>query len=238
MITIAICDSEESSRNQLREYCRRLERELHLPMTTQEYSTGGELLAHMSPGVDIILLEGELSDMSGMEAARRIRENNTSVMLIFVTALLSCAVESYQVQAANFLPKPVSWEQVFQALAGAIQCLEQCRGDHVTFRTPNQWVRIPVRSILYVESARNKAVIHTVISRYELYISMKEVEARLDPECFFRCHTGYIVNLTDVVRVDGSTAMMIDGSVVDVSRYRKKEFLDRLTHLAGERLNH
>ncbi len=236
MINIAICDSDESSRGQLLEACRRLERELHLPVSVQSYPDGEELLAHMSPTVDIVLLDAQLAGISGMETARRIRANNTSVMLVFVTADLSSAPESYQVQAANFLPKPVDGERVFQALTEAIQTLERTREDHVTLRTPTQWVRLPMHSILYVESARNKAIIHTVLTQYELYISMKEIEARLDPERFFRCHSGYIINLSNIVRVDGLTAMTIDGSLGDVSKHRKKEFLERFARFAGEEL--
>ena len=188
----------------------------------------------MAPNVDIILMEEQLSGMSGMETARKIRANNTAVMLIFVTAQLSCAVESYRVRAADFIPKPFSYRDLAQSLTGAVQQLEKDRGEHVTFRTPTQWVRLPMHSILYVESARNKAVIHTVVSRYELYITMKEVESRLDPERFFRCHSGYIINLTNVVQVNGLCAVTIDGSVVDISKHRKKEFLERFARLTGE----
>lgn len=236
MITIAICDSEESSRNQLQAYCRRLRDELHLPIASRAYASGEDLLAQMSPNVDIVLLESQLAGMSGMETARRIRANNTAVMLIFITAQLSCAVESYRIQATDFIPKPASYREVSQALTEAIQKLEKDRGDYVTFRTPAQWVRLPMHSILYVESARNKAVIHTVLTQYELYISMKEVEARLDPERFFRCHSGYIINLSNIVRVDGFTAMTIDGALVDISKHRKKEFLERFARFTGEEM--
>lgn len=236
MITIAICDSDEASRSQLEESCLRLREEIHLPLITQSYATGEDLLSHMSPQVDIILLEEQLSGMSGMETARRIRSNNTAVLLIFVTARLSCAVESYRVQAMDFIPKPASYRDLAQSLTAAIQKLEKDRGEHITLRTTTQWVRLPMHSILYVESARNKAVIHTVVSRYELYASMKEVEERLDPRRFFRCHSGYIINLSNVVRVNGLTAMLIDGSVVNISKYRKKEFLERFSELSGEEL--
>ncbi len=236
MITIAVCDSDEGARNQLQEACRRLREELHLPITSQAYSSGEELLTHMSPAVDIVLLEEQLSGMSGMETARRIRANNTAVMLIFVTAQLSAAVESYRVQATDFIPKPASYREIAQSLTEAVQKLERDRGDRVTFHTPREWVRLPMHSILYVESARNKAVVHTVVNRYELYITMKEIETQLDPARFFRCHSGYVINLTNVVQVNGLGAMLIDGAVVPISKYRKKEFLERFTKLMGSEI--
>ena len=236
MITIAICDSDMNSRDQLQQYCQRIEAELHLPINCKIYATGEELLACMSPDIDIVLLEAQLSDMNGIEVARRIRANNASVLLIFVTAQVSAAVESYRVQAADFVLKPASYEAILRAFSAVVHKLEHNREEHVMFRTATQWVRLPINSILYIESARNKAVIHTVISTYEMYITMKEVENQLNSSRFFRCHSGYIINLSNVVSVNGLNAVMIDGAVISISKYRRKEFMERIAPVTDETL--
>ena len=190
----------------------------------------------MAPDVDIVMLDAQLSDMSGMDVARQIRTNNASVQLIFVTAQVSAAVESYRVQAANFILKPALYEDILHAFSAMVHKLEHNREEHVMFRSTTQWVRLPINSILYIESARNKAVIHTVISTYELYITMKEVEVQLNSSRFFRCHSGYIVNLNNVVSVNGLNAVMIDGAVISISKYRRKEFMDRIAPVTDETL--
>jgi len=236
MITIAICDSDMNSRAMLQQYCQRIEVELHLPINCKVFGTGEELLTYLSPDVDIILLEAQLSDMSGIDVAKRIRTNNASVQLIFVTAQVAAAVDSYRVQAADFILKPASYEAVLHAFSAMVHKLEHNREEHVMFRSATQWVRLPINSILYIESARNKAVIHTVISTYELYITMKEVETQLNSSRFFRCHSGYIVNLTNVVSVNGLNAVMIDGAVISISKYRRKEFMERIAPVTDEML--
>ncbi len=228
MITIAICDSDMNSRAQLQQYCQRIEAELHLPINCKVYNTGEELLNMISPDIDIVILEAQLSDMSGLEVAHRIRANNASVQLIFVTTQIEAAVESYRVQAADFILKPVEYESILHAFSAMVHKLEHNQEEHVVFRTATQWVRLPINSILYVESARNKAVIHTVISTYEMYITMKEVENQLDSARFFRCHSGYIVNMSNVVSVNGLNAVMIDGAVISISKYRRREFMERI----------
>ena len=236
MITIAICDSDSKSREQLQQYCQRIEAELHLPIKCNVYGTGEELLTYISPDVDIVMLDAQLTDMSGMDVARQIRTNNASVQMIFVTAQVSAAVESYRVQAADFILKPAEYESILHAFSALIHKLEHNREEHVMFRSATQWVRLPINSILYVESARNKAVIHTVISTYELYITMKEVETQLNSSRFFRCHSGYIVNLNNVVSINGLNAVMVDGAVISISKYRRKEFMERIAPVTDEML--
>lgn len=236
MINIAICDSDLKSRVELQQYCQRIEAELHLPINCKIFETGEGLLNYMSPDVDIILLDAQLADMDGMEVARRIRANNASVQLIFVTAQVAAAVDSYRVQAADFILKPASYEAILHAFSAMVHKLDHNKEEHVMFRSATQWVRLPINSILYVESARNKAVIHTVISTYELYITMKEVETQLNSNRFFRCHSGYIVNLNNVVSVNGLNAVMIDGAVISISKYRRKEFMERIAPVSDEML--
>ena len=234
MIQIAICDSDRHSRQQLQEYCQRIEAELHLPINCKVYETGEALLSQMTPDVDIVFLDAKLSDSDGIQVAKQIRASNASVLLIFVTEHLAAAVDSYRVQAADFIPKPASYEDILHSFSAVVHRLEHNREEHVIFRTATQWVRIPINSILYIESARNKAVIHTVISTYDMYITMKEVETQLNSSNFFRCHSGFIVNLNNVVSVNGLNAVMIDGAVISISKYRKKEFMEKLVPVTEE----
>ena len=238
MISVAICDSDAKGRNELLHSCELLAQQwLHLPIVCQVWHSGEELLEGLSPTVDIILMETRLSGMDGLETARRIRENNTAVQIIFVTGQLDYAAQAFEVQAADFIPRPMDIQRFGWALTTVIQRLERERGDYVTFRAaPNRWVRIPMHSILYAESGRNKAILHTVRSTYELYASMKDVEETLDPARFFRCHSSYIINLTNIVQVSGLDAMSIDGTVVRVSKARRKEFMERLKAVSGKGL--
>lgn len=238
MISVAICDSEEKGRAELLRSCELAQERLHLPIACQTWETGEALLEQMSPTVDIILMDTRLSGMDGLETARRIRESNLAVQIIFVTDHLSDALAAFEVQAADFIPRPMDIQRFGWSLTAVIQRLERERGDYVTFHTgPSRWVRIPMHSILFVESGRNKAILHTVKSTYELYASMKDVEETLDPERFFRCHASYIINLTNIVQVNGQEVMLIDGSVVSVSKARRKEFLERLRKVSGKVLS-
>lgn len=235
MISVAICDSQESGRKELRQACELAQQRLHLPIACQAWNSGEELLEHLSPTVDIILMETRLSGMDGLETARRIRETNTVAQIIFVTDRLADAAEAFEVQAADFIPRPMDLQRFGWALTTVIQKLEREREDYVTFHaTPNRWVRIPMHSILYAESGRNKAILHTVKNSYELYASMRDVEELLDGTRFFRCHSGYIINLTNIVQVSGLDVMLIDGSVVRISKARRKECMERLRQVSGK----
>lgn len=234
MITVAICDSEEKNRAELLWGCAKAQERLHLPICCRSFSTGQALLDGLTPAVDIILMNTRLADMNGLETARELRKLNTAVALIFVTEHLTDAVGAFEVQAADFIPRPMDIQRFGWSLTTVLQRLERERGDYVTFHTsPARWVRIPMHSILYVESGRNKAILHTVRDTYELYASMKDVEESLDPERFFRCHSGYIVNLSNIVQVNALDAMLIDGTMVSISKARRHDFMERLKQVSG-----
>lgn len=234
MITVAICDSEEKNRAELLWGCAKAQERLHLPICCQSFSTGQALLEGLTSTVDIILMNTRLEDMSGLEAARRLREYDPAVALIFVSEHLTDAVEAFEVRADDFIPRPMDIQRFGWSITTVLQRLERERGDYVTFHTsPGHWVRIPMHSILYVESGRNKAILHTVRETYELYASMKDVEEALDPKRFFRCHTSYIVNLSNIVQVNALDAMLIDGAVISVSKARRHDFMERIKQISG-----
>lgn len=75
------------------------------------YRTAEELLTDWSETIDIVLLDIQMENLNGMDTARRIRELNSTVIIMFITNMLSYAIEGYQVHASHFIPKPISYAQ-------------------------------------------------------------------------------------------------------------------------------
>lgn len=236
MITIAICDDEEIIRTQLKSFCLRFMREQNIPIRTDVYSSAEDLLSNWSEEIDIVLLDIQMDKLNGMDAAHKIRDLSSSVTIIFITNMLSYAVEGYKVHASHFIPKPISYDQFQEVLSQSIHALEKQRHNYLFLHTTTEWTRIPMNQILYVESARNKVIIHTACEQHEIYTTMQEIEQQLDSGYFFRSHSGYLLNLLAISKINGLTATMSNGDTVWISKYRKKEFIERFTNVLGDQL--
>ena len=101
----------------------------------ETFADGEELVRQGTAGLDIVLLDIQMQRMDGMTAARRIREMDSRVVLIFVTGMVAYAVQGYRVDALDFLVKPVEYPLLQSALDRAAARLEQAAPHYINVRT-------------------------------------------------------------------------------------------------------
>jgi DNA-binding LytR/AlgR family response regulator len=95
--------------------------------------------------------------------------------------------------------------------------------------------RLDIADVLYLESAKHNVLIHTLDSDYTVATSLKAMEGELEGEDFFRCNSGYLVNLRHVTGVEGNDCRIRGGVRLQISRPRKKDFLAALAAYIGTR---
>ncbi len=170
--------------------------------------------------LDLVFLDIDMPGVDGMRLAESF-EDETHPLVIFVTAYEEFAVDAFEIEAVDYLLKPVRLGR----LQGAVERARQRLGmphetDEVTFETPDDQStrrteplsRISVRhdgayrvldveDILYFEAVDGDVWTETLQTRYATDFSLKFLEARLDDEEFFRCHRSYIVRLEAITRI-------------------------------------
>lgn len=188
-------------------------------------------LSRYAPGADVVFMDIDMPDMTGMEAAKHLRERDSLVPLVFVTALSSFAVEGYSVGAADYLVKPYPYDALVFSLDRLFRRTAHC--GEVTVRNMNGSVRIPVDSINYVEINKHRLLYHTDSGIVDVWGSMKTAEAQLPAGLFARCGVSYLVNLRRVERIAGDE-VTVGGDVIVISRAKKKSFMAALNaYIAG-----
>lgn len=166
-------------------------------------------------GYDMLLLDIEMGDMDGVSLAKKLRKDNETLQIIFVTGYSDYISEGYEVAALHYLLKPVKEEKLFDVLDRAS---DRLRKDErvLDIRTPGELVRIPLRQIRYVDVQLNYITVH---AKTDVTVKMPlgELEKMLD-ERFYRAGRSLIVNLTCIARVTKADIDLSDGTRLPLPR--------------------
>lgn len=235
MIRIAIAEDIEFERDALLKCLRRYEQERSVTFEYAVFENGEDLLRDYGGGFDILLLDVAMPKVDGLTAARRIRRQDEKVLILFITSMVQYAVQGYSVDALDFIVKPVGYMGLKLRLDRALSRIAQSAPRKIEVRSANGVCSVPVNDIRYVETYNHKIIIHTDGAQYLTDMPMKRIEAALAGLPFFRCHTSYLVNLRFVDRIQGND-IEVDGHLLAVSRYRRRELMNAFTAYLGENL--
>ena len=220
MLQIAVCDP---SRTHRAAFCAALER---LFFDTTEYafscfSSGEELLSVRTGGAffQLVFLEIHLGgSLSGLETAARLRCLFPETDLIFLTDAAEYLTEGYRYHAFDFLVKPVSLARLQDVVGRYLEERRQRPADFLNVRIQRCTVQLPLAQIYYLESQRRKIVAHMWESNVEFYDRLDHLEELLAPSGFLRCHQSYLLNPRYIRQLNGTCAVLADGSRLPVSR--------------------
>ena len=234
MLRIALCDDEENARDALRIQLEKLMDELEDEIV-YEFSNGRTcinwLTAH--PGeVDLLFLDVEMGKENGMDAAKKIRTVNRDLLIVFATGYTDYVFDGYQVNALDFLVKPVSPEKLKEVLLRAKELLTTPTDRFFVLKNADGAYRLPWDDILYFYSDRRYIHLVTVIKTYTFYGKLNDIEKQVRNN-FVRIHQRYLVNSDNVTFVGGDF-VTVDNPACEklpVSRAYKKEASEKLARV-------
>lgn len=184
-------------------------------------------LQNYKPVYDIVFMDIGLPGMNGFEAAKKLRETDGSVLLIFVTNMSQFAVSGYEVGAFDFIVKPIKYGAIKLKLTRALQKLDSRDDKKITVPSTDGMRVVSVSTIRYVEVMNHDIVYHTTQGDIKSYGSLKKAEAVLPADTFTRCNSCYLVNLKYVTGIKEFTAF-VGGDEISISHSKKKDFLDAI----------
>lgn len=232
-IRIGVVEDDPASCQLVVDYLNRYQSEHGEEFVVSVFDDGATLVDHYAPIYDILLLDIEMKRMDGMEAARRVRERDDSVVIVFITAAPQYAISGYEVRALSYLLKPVPWFAFSQEMKRSIDAVRRNTDESLLVETGSKQLRVELAEIVYIESIRHTIVIHTLGGKLSITGTLKELEARLAGSDFFRSNSCYLVNLRYVVAVEDQDCVLSTGERLRISRPRKKAFLAALADYMG-----
>lgn len=233
MIRIAVVEDEQIYRDQITEYLQRYEKESGEKLQICVYRDGDGILSVYRAQFDIILMDIQMKFVDGMTAAQEIRRQDREVILIFITNMTQYAIQGYQVDAMDYILKPVSYFSFSQKIAKAADRLHRRRTRYITVQVKGGVARIAASDIFYVESEGHMLVYHTKNGTITSPGTMKSAGEMLEGCHFSRGNKGYLINLEYVEGVQDKCAQ-VNGELLLLSRQGMKTFMQDLTRYWGE----
>ena len=178
--------------------------------------------------MDALFLDIQIpGEMSGLAAAKQIRNTNESLPIVFITSYRQYAEEGYTVNAMRYLHKPITEEAITDCmnLIWRRWCLQN--GDCVVLDLPTQILRLPIQSILYTEVIGHTCYVQVTdrIEAYQFRQSMNYIQQRLSSKIFVQCHRSYLVNLMYIRQITKNSLVMSDGKEIQIGRKYKEVLL-------------
>ncbi|MDU1905196.1 MAG: LytTR family DNA-binding domain-containing protein [Dysgonomonas sp.] len=179
--------------------------------------------------VDLIFLDIEMPEISGLEFARTIPENT---LIIFTTAYSEYGADSYEVDAVDYLVKPIEPERFQKAVDKAIlyiSLLENAESeeiepdnDFIFVKSERRYFKVYYSDILYIEGLKNYVIIHTEKRKIMTKIYLRTIDELLPAKIFFRINKSYIVNLKRIDSFDNNDVFIGKYEIAIGNAYREE----------------
>ncbi len=224
MIRIAIVEDEEKYRELFSSYIRRYAEEHRQEIAVTCFQDGLMITEDYKPQWDIILLDIQMKHQDGMSAARIIREHDPDVVLMFITTLAQYAIQGYEVDAADYVLKPVEYGKFAFRFERLLRRLPDRSDTWLLLQAEDGQDKVPVTAIDYIKVEHHDLQVYVGDKCYHQRRSISSMEAELPEGMFYRCDNAVLVRLSAVTHI-GRDSVEVAGTVLPVSRSRRKGFL-------------
>lgn len=234
LLQVAVCEDTASDAAQLVEYIENS----GFSSRIHSFKSGESFLASFKSGCfDIIFMDIYISGEkdTGLEIAKKIRQSDKFVILVFTTSSLAHTLESYRLNAIKYLEKPLSAKDVSDSLEIAL-LKQKTRKTFSLAIAGGAIIELLLDDILFFEHLNHVVMVHTATSgiiKSSQSARLDDIEKRLPLPPFYRSHRSFIVNLNYVQKIDIPTHSftMVNGSRADINQKKKLRECEEILQL-------
>ncbi len=227
MLSIAVCDDEVIECCNMAKRIKEIMEEMKIPCIIHQFRSGGELLQTLE-NFDIVFLDIIMQDLDGMKTAQIFREKSSNKILIFVSSSREYVFEAYDVEAFQYLLKPVDGRKLKNVLQKAVHKTESRSQEFIIVSRERQRKKLFLDDIYYFEIKGRTIDVHGPEDIFTYYEQIGELENKLRDKGFFRCHKSYLVNLKYVDRYNRQEVILENGEKIVIAKRRYDEFVQEV----------
>ena len=233
---IAVVDDSPRDLQLIKGYVERYFKENGGDYQVRTFENGLDFLDEEKLSFDIVFLDVEMPHLNGIETARNFRKRDKMAVLVFITNMAQYAIHGYEVDAIEYMVKPVEYYNFSDKMEKALRFVKRDQEKTLLLHGQEVTARIPVSGIYYMEKERNYILFHTKEGNFRERGSMGEMEEKLAGSGFSRCITGCLVNLRYISKMS-KDAVWVGNRCLPISRSQRKQFAkDFADFLGGEQV--
>lgn len=232
MVRICIVDDEKDCSDRLESFIARYFSAHGGAFEVAVFRDGAELVKRYMPVYDIIYLDIEMPGLDGMSTAARIREQDGNTVIIFLTRLGQFAINGYEVNAFDYIVKPLDYNSFEIKFSRALRAARQKEDYKVEIITAREHIWMSSSQICRIEVDKHELTYYTTGGTYSMRGSLGEAEKKLRPYGFRPCSRYCLVNMRYVKGIY-DWYILVNGEKVEVSRSRRRQMLEELVGYFG-----
>lgn len=181
---------------------------------------------------DLFLLDIFMKEVNGIDVAKSIRLTNDSAGIIFITSSEQYVFSGYEVQALQYLLKPINSKALSSAIMFDLK--RRYENKYFVFKTRGIAQKVPFDDIEYMESTLKSTKMVTKQGVYEIYEKISNIEEILPKLNFCRCHRGFIINFRQVSKISAQSIITISGTLIPIGKTYAKVTNSAFLNYIGE----
>lgn len=224
-----IVDDEPIARKGIRALIARVP-ELELVETFNNATSAADYLTDHS--VELIFLDIQMPGVTGIEFARNVPKDT---LIIFTTAYTEFALDSYEVDAVDYLVKPIEFERFRKAvhkafnyhsllLNGEKEAIEQGEDDYLFVKSERRYFKVNFEDILFIEGLKDYVILQLADQRMITKTSLKAIYEQIPQPMFFRINKSYIINTRHINSFDNNDVYISTYEIAIGNSYREAFF--------------
>lgn len=235
MYTIAMCDDESGELDKIEEmlaaYQEFREEGEAFAYRVERFDSGEALLHQMKEEdflPDFLIMDIYMKGETGITTVRKMREDGFHLPVVFLTSSMEFALDAYEVDAIQYLVKPLEQERFYHVMDIVCKTLQSKQEEYIMVKAVGGIRKIQVEQIIYCETQKNYQILHLKTEECRIRMTSGEMHGYLEKfGQFIKCGSSYIINAEHIVTLAREEIHMDDGSRVYIPKKRAKEIKER-----------
>jgi len=224
-MNIIICEDTAKDRDILCSHIEKYFSDNNRRAEISVYETGESFLADTailkSKAPKIAFLDIFMAEIDGVDVAKKIRETDEDMVIIFTTASREHGVDGYSVDAMQYLVKPVEYENVEKVFGRCVRLFADSRRS-ITVLSDRKTIKILLKDITHIEIYGHDCLIHTLSETITTRMPLDEIEREVNGDTFLRTNRSYIANMRYIDDMEENDFLLANSIAVPISRNMKK----------------
>lgn len=236
MIRVAICDDDEQAVTLHRSIIQSTLKACGIGFEISTYTHSDNLLYDIVEDdffYDLLLLDIEMPQVSGMVIVKKIKPNLPNIKIIFITSHMEYAIDAYELSIFRYVPKGDLDKRLPVAIADAARLISLEAGQEYTIQTNSRMEKIPYKEIFYIQRDGKNASILSSLGISKVRKSLQQVYNELNTPEFIFIDRGYIVNIIQIMKISDRMAILKNGEKLPISRSHLQEVKQQINKFWG-----